>query len=82
MLPIGFVSDLEEKVQSFGMEVNVDWLCHQPLPLTHPHYDHELVSTLTIAPFGNYLYHLLVVIESNSRSFLYFKRTTSQLLWL
>ena len=54
ILPIGFVSDLEEKVQSFGMEVNVDWLCHQPLPLIHPHYDQKHVSSSTIPLFRGY----------------------------
>jgi hypothetical protein len=54
ILPIGFVSDLEEKVQSFGIEVNVDWLCHQLLPLTHPHYDQKQVSSSTIPLFHRY----------------------------
>jgi hypothetical protein len=45
---------LEEKVQSFGMEVNVDWLCHQLLPLTHPHYDQKQVSSSIIPLFRRY----------------------------
>jgi hypothetical protein len=35
----GFIKLLEK----FGLEISIDWVCHQPVPLAHPNYSSKEV---------------------------------------
>jgi hypothetical protein len=45
LMPIGLVDSLVDdiRLRKNGFTIHVDWLCQQPHPLAHPHYNQKMV---------------------------------------
>jgi hypothetical protein len=46
IMPIATTVEFVPHMTKFGMRVEYDFLCDQPHPLTHPHYENKLVSVV------------------------------------
>jgi hypothetical protein len=43
--PVGVLDSLSlmKLLEKFGLEISIDWVCHQPVPLAHPNYSSKEV---------------------------------------
>jgi hypothetical protein len=50
LLPLSLLENLEgnDLLKIHGFEISIDWLCHQPHPLSHPSYRSKEVSSLSM----------------------------------